>query len=150
MKLFSHCLALLFIMPTSAFATFKFCDIYQGQLMHCSDVITIASSIPVYRDGGYRYCYIQAGNAIYCEALASVKKFPVLTKAGYRDCDIVAGAVTSCTAYSNATHFAVDLPDEDPRAWMRWLKSSLCLLPSAWQPDECAAHPHLPQQITFF
>ncbi len=150
MKIFSHCLALLFMMPASAFATFKFCDIYQGQLMQCSEVIAIASNIPVYRDDGYRHCYIQAGSAIYCETLASVRKFPVLTEEGYRDCDIDAGVVTSCTTYSNATHFVVDLHDEDPRVWMRWLKSAWCMLPSAWQSDGCAAHPHLPQQITFF
>lgn len=117
--------------------------------MQCNEVITVASNVPVYRDNGYRNCYIQAGSAIYCDALTSVRKFPVLTEQGYRDCDIHAGAVTSCSAYSNATHFAVELPQEDSRVWMRWLKSSLCLLPSAWQPDECAT-PHLPHKFTFF
>ncbi|NDJ57574.1 hypothetical protein GWD52_11330 [Enterobacteriaceae bacterium 4M9] len=114
--------------------------------MNCSEDVAIASNIAAYRDNGYRNCYIQAGNAIYCEGLAT-GKFTVMTGEGYRDCDIRAGAVTFCAAWSNATHSPVDIPDDEPRVWMRWLKSSLCRLPSAWKPDDCADKSHLPVKI---
>lgn len=150
MKLFRHGLALCIFMPASAFATFKYCDIYQGQIMDCRATITVASDIPVYRDNHYRNCYIQAGKAIYCDGLATVTHFPVLSREGYRDCDIRSGVITSCGVYTSGRRVPVAISDDDPGGWQHRLKFTLCLLPAPLSPHDCSDVPPFPDAITFF
>lgn len=149
MNTLRHLTALLLLAPASAFATFKFCDIYQGQIMECRAEVAIASYIPVYRDNAWHDCYIQAGQAIYCDAPTNARGLPVAGREGYRDCDIQSGVITSCGAYSSVTHFPLAVTDEEPRVWKRWLKTAVCFAPALLRPESCEISA-LPEEITFF